>query len=627
MNSQPDKARNGRSFLRWLFSWRTARRATIALACFVTFIALVYTEEDWRGKRAWKQCKAELEAKGAILDWSAFIPPPVPDEQNFFKAPGIDESNWVGRGGTALSKRFYEALSKANEHSNALLIAEVVVVPPGSEALLRLDDTNTPVQARKLIEDTLGSTLPSALGFTLVARPLEGIRPARITLSASHTITTTDLVNLFPMLNNPSYASSWQNPLRIERAGTDSFHMALSPPPESADDRLARSESLNGEFNTIRAALKRPYARMDGDYTQPYAIPIPNFIMMRALAQTLADRAKCHLLLDHPAAALGDLTLLHDVCHVLEAKPTGQPMTLVAAMIDVAITGLYASTIAEGFQLDAWREPQLIALQQQLAQTDLLPIITESFLDGRAATAASLENIPPADWFEQMTKGNGQDVHVLEMLKNPFFAFLLFAPRGWVYQNMVFGAKLHPLFEIGDTAKHLVLPEIAQRDRKEIDARSKWSPYSFLRNIANPNFTKAWQTTAHNQTLVDQAQIACALERYRLACGEYPGTLAALASQYIEKVPHDIIGGQPLHYRRSPDGTILLYSIGWNEKDDGGVAGLESNGNDDLGSGDWVWQGSQRRSGQTGGAAKTVTTDHSDRTDKKMVFTASPKSP
>ena len=47
--------------------------------------------------------------------------------------------------------------------------------------------------------------------------------------------------------------------------------------------------------------------------------------------------------------------------------------------------------------------------------------------------------------------------------------------------------------------------------------------------------------------MVNEAQIACALERYRLAHGEYPETLDALVPQFIEKVPHDIIGGGAAH--------------------------------------------------------------------------------
>ncbi|MGO8698885.1 MAG: hypothetical protein ACLQVY_14315 [Limisphaerales bacterium] len=595
MNPYAGKTPNRRRFFRWLFSWRTARRATIALACFVTLIALAYTEEDWRGKRAWKQCKAELEAKGDVLDWAAFIPPPMPDEQNFFKAPGINEEEWLGRDDTALSKRLYAAAPKIWQHTNALLIAEVAIVPPGSEALLRIDDTNAPVQARKLIEDAVGPTLNSTQGFTLVSRPLEGIRPARITLSASQKIPTGDLVNLFPRSIDPLGCDPLRTVLRIESAGGNSFKIVLLPPPENAADYLARTDTLRAEFDAIRAALKRPFARMNGNYSQPYVIPMPNFLMMRALAQTLANRVQCHFLLDDSGAALADLTLIHDICRILEAKPK----TLMAATMDVAITGIYAYMIAQGLQLGAWREPQLIALQQQLAQTDLLPIGTESFLDARVATTVSLENIPPAELFREIydsSHGKEQDVSTMEMLKDPFYAFMLFAPHGWVYQNLVSKAKLHPLFEIGDVRKHLVLPEIAERAMREVNACPKWAPYSFVcSRFSLPYATKVWQNIARNQTLVDQAQIACALERYRLAHGDYPETLAALAPQYMEKIPHDIIGGQPLHYRRSPDGTFLLYSIGWNEKDDGGVVAPDNQG---LGSGDWVWQGGQRHSQQ-----------------------------
>ena len=105
------------------------------------------------------------------------------------------------------------------------------------------------------------------------------------------------------------------------------------------------------------------------------------------------------------------------------------------------------------------------------------------------------------------------------------------------------------------------------------------------------DFAKAWRTTAYNQTLINETEIACALERYRLAHGEYPEALSALTPQFIDTIPHDIIGGQPLHYRRTPDGKFLLYSIGWNETDDGG----QPSPHDQFGfvtnyvQGDWVW--------------------------------------
>ena len=44
----------------------------------MTLIGLFYTEENWRGKRAWENCKRALEAKGIKMEWAEDIPAPVP---------------------------------------------------------------------------------------------------------------------------------------------------------------------------------------------------------------------------------------------------------------------------------------------------------------------------------------------------------------------------------------------------------------------------------------------------------------------------------------------------------------------------------------------------------------------
>jgi len=67
--------------------WRLLRWGLIGLAVIATLIAVLVTEEDWRGKRDWESYKHEWEAKGEKFDWQAFVPPSVPDDQNFFTAP------------------------------------------------------------------------------------------------------------------------------------------------------------------------------------------------------------------------------------------------------------------------------------------------------------------------------------------------------------------------------------------------------------------------------------------------------------------------------------------------------------------------------------------------------------
>ena len=135
---------------------------------------------------------------------------------------------------------------------------------------------------------------------------------------------------------------------------------------------------------------------------------------------------------------------------------------------------------------------------------------------------------------------------------------------------------------------NLVQPDAVMRGTAELEkhmGEGWWSPFRIVSRVVIPNFSKARKTAARNQTLANEAFIACALERHRLAHGQYPESLDALVPQFVEKVPHDLIGGQPLKYRRN-GGGFVLYSVGWNERDDGGTPGQDGYDTE----ADWVWQ-------------------------------------
>ena len=308
-------------------------------------VAIFYAEEDWRGKRAWENCKVELEAKGAVLDWEKFIPPPVSDDQNFFKAPKMEE--WFVRNLTSNTNELYALMTNADK---------VAVI------------TNKMVAA----------------------------------------------------------------------------------------NFMAWSEQFEPEFDLMREALKRPYARMDGDYSKPTGQPIPNFINVRAVAQVLAQRAKCDLLLGQSDKPLQELTLLHDMRRLLEAAPTGKPMTLVAAMINVAVAGLYVDTIAGGLQSHAWQEPQLAAFQEQLKEINLSPIVADAFkmeLVAHIHAYTHTNGTPPTSHYftdlsglyevadlvldDASASGKTKASAISRWLKYPTSLLLQFAPRGWAYQNVV----------------------------------------------------------------------------------------------------------------------------------------------------------------------------------------------
>ncbi len=65
------------------------------------------------------------------------------------------------------------------------------------------------------------------------------------------------------------------------------------------------------------------------------------------------------------------------------------------------------------------------------------------------------------------------------------------------------------------------------------------------------------------------AQIALAIERYRLATGHVPEQLEVLVPKYLDAVPIDPFDGQPIRYRPSESG-YCLYSVNDDGQDNGG---------------------------------------------------------
>jgi Tfp pilus assembly protein PilE len=456
------------------------------------------------------------------------------------------------------------------------IVAPNAPLPPGkADAVLRFGETAAREQATKLLLESIGPCAEGATSYGLVARPLDQINAVHLVLQA-------DVVPTSKALDE--FLSASFSHFEVAPVGSNGFRVSLKSRFYTAAEYLALSQPAVPDLDLLRKALERPCARMDSDYQRPFGRPIPNFVRMRTVAQMLAQRTQCYLLLGQPEAAWHELELVRGVCYMLEAKPASDCPTLVEAMIDVAITGLYTSIVQDGLRLRVWRESELVAMQQQLAEVNLLPLLHKSFETGRAGTCRAFEATPPAELKKLFAIGRSKQT-LWDKLQDPTYLLLTFAPRGWKYQNMCAGApREQTVLEALDLPTNQVLPGKLERMEEEIIRfGARRSPYTFLAAIALPNFVKATQTMARNQTLANEAYVACGLERYRLAHGQYPETLEALVPQFAAKLPHDVIGGQALKYGRTAEGRFVLYSVGWNERDDGGAPGKT------VAEGDWVW--------------------------------------
>ena len=70
----------------------------------------------------------------------------------------------------------------------------------------------------------------------------------------------------------------------------------------------------------------------------------------------------------------------------------------------------------------------------------------------------------------------------------------------------------------------------------------------------------------------EMALAAIALNRYELRHGKPAADLQALVPDFLSELPRDYFATAPLRYQSGGRDEFLLYSLGANEKDDGGNA-------------------------------------------------------
>jgi hypothetical protein len=222
-------------------------------------------------------------------------------------------------------------------------------------------------------------------------------------------------------------------------------------------------------------------------------------------------------------------------------------------------------------------------LQRQLADIHLLPQLADAVQTERVSACSTLETTSPSDLQSIFSPGS-PDPSLWSKLKDPEYYVDRLMPRGWIYQSMAAMASSEQRFiEAVNTTDGLLQPRgIEGLSRTTIAWLGGFSPEAFMARVFMPNYSRAFQTTARNQTMANQALLACALQRYRSVHRKLPDNLEDLSPQFVDKLPPDIVNGEPLKYRRIGQ-EFLLYSVGWDEIDDGGTPGKSAS------QGDWVW--------------------------------------
>jgi hypothetical protein len=340
-------------------------------------------------------------------------------------------------------------------------------------------------------------------------------------------------------------------------------------------DLLVPLKKFAAELSDFAAAARRPETRfpLEGEPTAPnLGALLDNLTRLTCLTEL---RALAELDQNLPGPAAADVTTLLRAAQRCAAAPEANYQMLAVDIQSGALPVLW-----QGLAQRRWDDAQLAALADELAALDLLASSHHAWQFEAAFSTAA---------FEQALGGPAAipaDNAALTGLTNIAARF----PRGWLYQTMVGFRRYYDggILACYDVAHHrLDLAAVVKVAKTESDITASWSPYNYLLKTLAPAH-QSLMVVAEAQTGIDLARVACALERVRLATGHYPEKLDALVPAYTAALPPDIITGQPLIYKCDPGGDkFVLYSLGWNNQDDGGWVTPKLS--DRWTEGDWTW--------------------------------------
>lgn len=464
-------------FLRW---------CSIVLGCLIVLGLAVSVFGYFQGKSRWENYKREAEARGISFDIRTFIPPSVPDEQNFAMTPLLKPI-------FGPDKDYSSALSK-----------------------------------RLKLTGTGGIDASPGLG-----RMREGIRA--------------DL-------------GRWKDFL-----GQKDLILAL--------------RKCDPELDEISAAVRRPCARFPLRYEDSFTMSIPHLTPLLNASRLYELRALASLEAGKTDQALADTESIFRIADSFGGEPV-----LISQLVRVSLVSMGLQIVWQGVTAHQWSESQLVTLQGWMEHDNLLTGGQRAFegeMNLFVATVRKIADNPKLLTDMTQLADSSPDPRWLRLCL-PFRAEM-----PWVLlKSCSFEEKY--LLPVIDPVRRRVNVSLVKEGQLKIEAFSNYRPDTLLLKLAFPAFASVTMKIASAQTTLDEAAIACALERYRLANGVFPDTLNALVPRYMAKLPHDIVTGEPLHYRRTPDGLYLLYSVGWNGIDDCGAI-ASSTTMKPLEQGDWVW--------------------------------------
>lgn len=315
-------------------------------------------------------------------------------------------------------------------------------------------------------------------------------------------------------------------------------------------------------------------------YELGFAMPQPHLSVLQRIIRVLALRALAELAEHRPDDAFRDLEFAYRLI-----ATTHSESTLIDGVVRTSMQRILMQPIWEGIASHQWSDPQLAALETQLQSWNFLEDYNRCMRMRRTNDNWICDRLlSDPSWADKMVAQNElPPARALVAVRYVHPLLISAIYRNEILMNTMMQDKFLTIVNPGGRTVDLSRAKAATDAAENISR----TPYTLLALIIMPVYAHLHERFVQIQSWVNEASVACEIERYRLAHGALPPDLSALKNPAL---PVDVITGGPLHYVVTGD-DYILYSVGWNGIDDGGKVGVQSYTPKriDYLQGDWVW--------------------------------------
>jgi hypothetical protein len=360
--------------------------------------------------------------------------------------------------------------------------------------------------------------------------------------------------------------------------GIANWHEWLEKPFGPYRVQAAKLMGLHGETLQLAAeALRRPKCRFPLDYSAVCEDLIcgPHLPHLRDLGRLFAVEALSHAEASRAGSSSDSIRNVLRLADALENEPLMMSQLVRLNVLHTAYDALQAVQTSHPFA-----ERELRALVADLRAQNIAAM---------TATALMGERVIVAHTVDRLISGELSIKDVIKSRRDPEGAGLI---------NIRGLLKFLPLREkaaaLGVMAKAVDASRLPPwqalkamrviRQREAIPIRINTEIVTFLLPAFEPIHRRALLAWARR----DAAVIGLSCELYKSRHGRYPDELGRLAPEFLKDIPPDPFTGKPFVYRRKGEGEaagFIVYSVGDNLTDDGGVK-ERSSGKDDI-----AWEG------------------------------------